>query len=108
MKFVILFLLFCVNCSANEGIASWYGRENRISSTGKPLSNKLCAAAHRHLPIGSKVKVTSLRTKKSVVVVIEDRGPYAKSRIIDLNYLAAKKLGIIKCGVTKVKLEKIN
>lgn len=107
MKYIALFLLFCVNCSANEGVASWYGKENRISSTGKPLSRKLFAAAHRHLPIGSKVKVTSIRTKKSVVVTIEDRGPYAKSRIIDLNYLAAKQLGIIKCGITKVKLERI-
>ena len=107
MKYILLFLLLCVNCSANEGVASWYGRENRISSTGKPLNPKLFAAAHRHLPIGSKVKVTSIRTKKSVVVTIEDRGPYAKSRIIDLNYLAAKKLGILKCGITKVKLERI-
>ena len=96
-----------MNCSANEGVASWYGKENRISSTGKPLNPKLFAAAHRHLPIGSKVKVTSIRTKKSVVVTIEDRGPYAKSRIIDLNYLAAKQLGILKCGITKVKLERI-
>ena len=107
MKYILLFLLLCVNCSANEGVASWYGKENRISSTGKPLNPKLFAAAHRHLPIGSKVKVTSIRTKKSVVVTIEDRGPYAKSRIIDLNYLAAKKLGILKCGITKVKLERI-
>jgi rare lipoprotein A len=107
MKYILLFLLLCVNCSANEGVASWYGRENRISSTGKPLNPKLFAAAHRNLPIGSKVKVTSIRTKKSVVVTIEDRGPYAKSRIIDLNYLAAKKLGILKCGITKVKLERI-
>ena len=107
MKFIVLFLLFCVNCSANEGVASWYGRENRISSTGKPLNPKLFAAAHRYLPIGSKVKVTSIRTKKSVVVTIEDRGPYAKSRIIDLNFLAAKQLDIIKCGITKVKLERI-
>ena len=107
MKYIALFLLLCVNCSANEGVASWYGRENRISSTGKPLNPKLFAAAHRHLPIGSKVKVTSIRTKKSVIVTIEDRGPYAKSRIIDLNYLAAKKLGILKCGITKVKLERI-
>ena len=107
MKYILLFLLFCVNSSANEGVASWYGKENRISSTGKPLNPKLFAAAHRHLPIGSKVKVTSIRTKKSVVVTIEDRGPYAKSRIIDLNYLAAKQLGILKCGITKVKLERI-
>ena len=107
MKYILLFLLFCVNCSANEGMASWYGRENRISCTGKPLNRKLFAAAHKHLPIGAKVKVTSIRTKKSVVVIIEDRGPYAKSRIIDLNYLAAKQLGIIKCGITKVKLERI-
>lgn len=107
MKFIILFLLFCANCSANEGMASWYGKENRISSTGKPLNRKLFAAAHKHLPIGCKVKVTSIRTNKSVIVVIEDRGPYAKARIIDLNYLAARKLGILKCGITKVKLEKI-
>ena len=107
MKYILIFLLICVNCSANEGMASWYGKENRTSSTGKPLRHKSFAAAHKHLPIGSRVRVTSIRTKKSVIVTIEDRGPYAKSRIIDLNYLAAKKLGILKCGITKVKLETI-
>jgi rare lipoprotein A len=94
-----------MQCNAIEGLASWYGKENKTSSCGKPLHNKTYAAAHRTYPIGAKIRVTYL--KKSIIVVIEDRGPYLKSRIIDLNYLAAKKLGIIKKGIVKVKIEKI-
>ena len=107
MKYIVLFFAFSINCLASEGMASWYGKENRISSTGKLLHHKSFAAAHKSLPIGSKVRVTSVKTNKFVDVVIEDRGPYTKSRIIDLNYPAAKKLGIIKKGVDKVKIENI-
>lgn len=91
--------------SYQSGVASWYGRENSVSCTGKRLQRKVPAAAHRHLPIGSWVKVTSHVSRKSVIVRIEDRGPYTKNRIIDLNYVAAKQLGITRKGVDRVTLE---
>jgi rare lipoprotein A len=53
------------------------------------------------------VKITSVRTKKSVIAVIEDRGPYVRGRVVDVNRAAAKRLGIIKDGITKVTVEKI-
>lgn len=90
------------------GVASWYGWENSRSCTGKPLSRKTPAVAHKTLPIGSKVKITSHRTKKTIVAVVEDRGPYTKNRIVDLNLVAAKRLGIVKSGISRVTLEKIN
>ena len=89
-------------------VASWYGRENKISAAGKKLHNDIPAAAHKTLPLGSRVKITSLKTKKSVVAVIVDRGPYTKNRIIDVNLLAAVRLGMVKSGTAKVTLQKLN
>lgn len=88
-----------------KGMASWYGSENKRSSVGKVLKHKTPGLAHKTLPIGTMVKITSLRTNRSVKAIVEDRGPYTKNRIADLNYPAAKQLGIIKDGITKVKLE---
>ncbi len=64
-------------------------------------------AAHRKLPFGTYVKVTNLENGRSVIVRINDRGPFKKNRIIDLSYEAAKRLGIISKGVAHVKLEVI-
>ena len=91
--------------NVQKGIASWYGKENTKSSTGRPLLPNTPALAHKYLPIGTWVKITSIRTKKHVVAVVEDRGPYTKGRIVDLNYTAAKQLGIIKDGITRVVVE---
>ena len=91
-----------------KGIASWYGKENKKSPTGKPLHKNIPAVAHKHLPLGSKVKITAIKTKKEVIAVVEDRGPYIKGRIVDLNYVAAKQLGIIESGLAMVTLEKLN
>ena len=88
-----------------KGMASWYGTENSVSSTGKRLKHKTPGLAHKTLPIGTWVKITSLRTNRTVTAIVEDRGPYKKNRIVDLNYPAAKELGIVKDGVTKVKVE---
>jgi rare lipoprotein A len=87
------------------GIASWYGKENKISSTGKRLGNKRPEVAHKSLPIGSKVIITDTKTNKTVTAVVVDRGPYTKNRIVDLNYAAAKCLGIITTGTTKVVIK---
>lgn len=100
-----LFLLLTSNCFAQSGVASWYGKENKVSCTGKRLQHYKPAAAHKSLPIGSKVKITSVKTKKTVIAVIEDRGPYSKNRIIDLNLAAAKQLGMTKRGIEKVTVE---
>lgn len=62
-------------------------------------------AAHPELPMGARVRVTNLRNGREVVVRINDRGPFARGRIIDLSYAAAKKLDMIKNGVAKVKIE---
>lgn len=93
------------NTVYQKGMASWYGTENSVSSTGKRLKHKTPGLAHKTLPIGTWVKITSVKTNKTVVAIVEDRGPYKKNRIVDLNYPAAKELGIVKDGVTKVKVE---
>jgi len=62
-------------------------------------------AAHRKLPFGTLVRVTNLYNGKSVVVRINDRGPFKRKRIIDLSYAAAKKIGMIEAGVVKVRIE---
>jgi rare lipoprotein A len=87
------------------GTASWYGKENRTSCTGKRLSHSKLEAAHKTIPLGTKVKVTSLSSRKSVVVTIADRGPYTKGRILDLNVKAATSIGIKNKGIDRVKLE---
>ena len=111
IKILAILLLFPIVAEATYtqvGVASWYGSENTRSSTGKPLTRHLPAVAHKTLPIGTKVRITSHRTKKSVVAFVEDRGPYTRGRIVDLNLIAARTLGITQSGITKVTLEKIN
>ncbi len=94
--------------TVQKGVASWYGTENKVSSTGKRLNHNVPALAHRTLPIGTWVKITDTKTNKTVIAVVEDRGPYVSGRIADLNKPAAKRLGIIKTGLTKVALQKLN
>jgi len=85
------------------GIASWY--KDRRTASGERFDSHAMAAAHKHLPFGSKVRVTDLKTDKSVIVRINDRGPYKKGRIIDLTYTAASQLGICQRGLAKVRVE---
>lgn len=94
--------------SPEKGVASWYGKENKISCTGKPLTNKVPALAHRKLPIGSKVRVIDIKTNKAIIAVVEDRGPYIKGRVVDLNYKAAKQLGIIERGIAMVIVQPLS
>jgi rare lipoprotein A len=87
------------------GKASWYGRifQSHKTASGELYDMNQFTAAHRTLPIGSWVKVTDLKTDRSVVVRINDRGPVARSRIIDLSYGAAKVLSMK--GVDQVRLD---
>lgn len=87
------------------GRASWYGRifQNKKTASGEAYDMFDLTAAHRSLPIGSWVKVTDLKTDRTVVVRINDRGPVMSNRIIDLSYEAAKILGMH--GIDRVRLE---
>lgn len=89
------------------GKASYYSNyfHNRKTASGERYCKDSFTAAHRTLPFGTRVKVTNLDNGEDVVVRISDRGPYSKNRIIDLSYAAAKKIGLIKTGVAKVKIE---
>jgi len=96
-----------VEASTQKGIASWYGAENRVSCTGKRIQHHRPALAHRTFPIGTMVKITNIKTNKSVIATVEDRGPYVYSRIVDVNKAAAKKLDMINSGTAKVIVEKV-
>ena len=91
-----------------HGIASWYSiktNHGRQTASGRRLSNGAYTAAHKSLPFGTKVRVTSLATGKSEVLRITDRGPYVKGRIIDVTIGSAQRLGFHSRGITRVKVE---
>ena len=96
--------------AAIEGLASYYGSgfHGRKTASGVPYDMYAFTAAHRSLPFGTMVKVTYLATGKSVVVKINDRGPFIAGRIIDLSTAAAKAIGLDRVGVGRVKVEVIN
>lgn len=89
------------------GMASYY--HNRLhghrTSSGELYNKTKFTAAHKTLPLNSYVLVTNLRNGREVIVRINDRGPFISKRVIDLSFAAAKKLGFIKSGVIKVKIE---
>lgn len=91
------------------GTASYYSSDlaGQETASGEVYRETRLTAAHRHLPLGSKVKVTNLANGKSVVVRINDRGPFHEGRIIDLSKAAAKEIGILGEGVEEVKIEKL-
>ena len=84
-------------------MASWYHAVGKTASGERPQPQDLIAA-HRTLPLGTAVRVTSLDNGRSVVVRIDDRGPFAKGRIIDLSRAAAEQLGMRGEGVARVRL----
>jgi len=132
IKFNLLFLVWClVFCSfsyvslannnfiapdsgvikkpqfSQTGTASMYGKKfhNRKTANGERFNMHDHTAAHPFLAFGTHVKVTNLRNNKSIVVRINDRGPFVKGRIIDLSYAAAQELDFIRQGTTRVKVE---
>jgi rare lipoprotein A len=94
--------------SVEHGKASWYSiRTNRGTRTasGERLCDKSATAAHKTLPMGTKVRVTNQTNGKSEIVTITDRGPYIRGRIIDLTIGSAERLGFRQRGVAPVKVE---
>jgi len=90
-----------------EGVASWYGKKfhGKKTSNGEVYNMYGISAAHKTFPMNTIVKVTNLENQKTVILRINDRGPFVNSRIIDLSYGAAKKVGSDIKGLTKVRLE---
>ena len=102
----------CVPTSASadpvsRGQASFYSYDQKTAS-GERFDPGAMTAAHRTLPFGTKVRVTCMKTRKSVVVRINDRGPFIKGRIIDVSRAAAQQLGMIGRGVAQVEMHVVN
>ncbi len=90
-----------VVASAQCGKASWYALHSRTAS-GERMNPSALTAAHRSLPFGTKLRVTNQKNGKSVVVRINDRGPFVRGRVLDLSKAAAQRLGFISSGHTSV------
>jgi rare lipoprotein A len=89
------------------GGASWYSLPGNRTASGDRMNPSAMTAAHKTLPFGTKVRVVDQRTGKSILVTINDRGPFVRGRIIDLSKAAATKLGFRNAGHTKVCIERV-
>ena len=121
---IILFCTCCLGCMARqshfdyslpkksrlfksqEGIASWYGKDfhGKKTSSGDIYDMHKLTAAHKELPLGSRVRVINLENRRQVEVLINDRGPFVRGRIIDLSYAAAKALDMVDQGTALVRI----
>jgi rare lipoprotein A len=103
-------LEFETESKVHFGEASWYGPgfHGKLTASGEVFDENEFTAAHKTLPLGARVRVTNLKNGNTVDVAINDRGPFVDGRIIDLSKAAAKTLGIIHEGITRVKLELID
>ncbi len=94
----------------DAGLASYYADffHGKLTASGAPYDSTLLTAAHRDLPFGQKVRVTNLTNNRTVDVIINDRGPFVKQRIIDLSKSAARELEMLQDGVVKVEIALID
>ncbi len=94
---------------SQTGTASWYGRQfhGRKTASGETFDMNAMTAAHRSLPLNCYIRVTNRNNGKSVVVKVNDRGPFHGNRVVDLSYGAAKQLGITSAGTAKVSIERV-
>ena len=94
---------------SQTGTASWYGRQfhGRKTASGETFDMNAMTAAHRSLPLNCYIRVTNRNNGKSVVVKVNDRGPFHGNRVVDLSYGAAKQLGITSAGTVKVSIERV-
>lgn len=95
---------------SERGVASWYGKKfhGRLTSSREPYDMYEMTAAHKTLPLPTYVRVTNLRNNKSIVVRVNDRGPFVNNRIIDLSYAAASRLDMIRDGTSLVDVTAIS
>ncbi len=103
---LVISLLSSCGYTTRKGLASYYADsyEGKTTANGEIYRQGKITAAHKTLPFGTKVEVTNLSNNKSVVVRINDRGPYISGRIIDLTKAAAKEIDMVGAGVAKVKI----
>ena len=99
---------------SEEGLGSWYGMDKgkvkehgKLTASGRPYDQNALTAAHKTLPLGTRVQVTNLENGKRLIVVINDRGPYIEGRIIDLTLRGARILGYEAKGTARVRIEAI-
>ena len=92
-----------------RGIASWYGREHhgKRTASGQTFDMNGLTAAHRKLPLGTKIKVTNLENGKTVMLTVNDRGPYVRGRFLDVSHRAAKDLNFAQAGTTEVRIDAV-
>jgi rare lipoprotein A len=96
------------------GMASWYGYETyrrkggRMTANGEVFHPKWLSAAHKYLPLPTYVRVTNLENRRSIIVRVNDRGPFVNGRIIDLSAGAARKLGFYEKGTARVRVESVD
>ncbi|MBN1696709.1 MAG: septal ring lytic transglycosylase RlpA family protein [Spirochaetales bacterium] len=110
LAFPLIFLIVSICCYAEEtGYASWYGNKfhGRLTASGETYDMNKLTAAHKSLPFGTYVRVMNLMNGKSIVVKINDRGPFVKGRIIDLSRAAAEEIDMLGAGVVKVAVKKV-
>ncbi|MGJ4929326.1 septal ring lytic transglycosylase RlpA family protein [Bradyrhizobium sp. HKCCYLS2038] len=89
--------------AASSGLASYYS-EGRRTASGERFDPSELTAAHRSLPFGTRLQVTNVKTGRSVVVRVNDRGPFVQGRVVDVSYSAAQALGMVNTGVAPVKV----
>jgi rare lipoprotein A len=93
--------------AAEIGLASYYAHrfQGRRTASGARYDMHAMTCAHPRAPFGTRLRVTDLETGRSVVVTVTDRGPYARGRVVDLSWAAAKALGLVQRGVARVRVE---
>jgi rare lipoprotein A len=100
-------LMFCSPAQASVGFASYY-KSGRLTANGEHFKPLGFTCAHRRLPFGTKLKVTNLHNGRSVVVRVNDRGPFIRGRVLDLSLGAAKAIGLTASGVGRISFVVMN
>jgi len=102
--------VLCHMAKGEVGMASWYGieRQGMPTASGELFDKNRLTAAHPKLPLGTTVRVTNLKNLESTLVKINDRGPGIPGRVIDLSWAAAKQLGYVEAGLTRVEFDVVS
>ncbi|MCK5426449.1 MAG: septal ring lytic transglycosylase RlpA family protein [Thermodesulfovibrionia bacterium] len=113
--FVLLYFSSCASSppavvqppASDYVVASWYGKKfhGRLTASGERYNMYDFTCAHKQFPFGTRLRVTNVRNNRSVIVKVNDRGPFIRGRDIDLSYAAARQIGLVKAGVGRVRIQ---